>query len=180
MFEPLLSAWFPLFQTNKTPFSVNGLPLSVFSLIFSCPRGGWQSCPEAHLAGNSFLPHNECFLLSWRRRTGEDGLYTGIISQSIFSNSKTLPKPSSSQPLSCPKATHATPHEAMEKIYAMMQGPRQGDGWKCLLFSPFNPPEATAWRQEGEGDCRVKTAHAEHPLGATARQQACIARKISV
>lgn len=44
----------------------------------------------------------------------EDNLYKGIIPQSILSNSKTLPKPSIFQPLSCPKVACANPLRLMK------------------------------------------------------------------
>lgn len=109
-FAPLLSS-LPvslLFNQQKTPFQWVPTPQHILPRLL-LPRGGWQSHPKAHLAGNSFLPHDGWFLLSWQRRMAEDGLYKDIIiPQSIFSNSKTHPKPSLSQPLSCPTAAHAT------------------------------------------------------------------------
>lgn len=94
------------FRSTDPLFPVATLLLSRIFLTFSRLWWFWQSCSETYLAGNNFLPHDGWFLLSWRRRMGEDDLYPGIILQSILYNSKTLPKPSSSQPLSCPKAAH--------------------------------------------------------------------------
>lgn len=139
------------------------------------PKPTLLEAPFSHTMGGLFC-HG-------RQRWGKMVCTRASFHRAFFSNSKTLPKPSISQPLSCPKAPPLnTPHKLMKPWIKFMpcckdQGRFTAGNVHYLAAS--HPHEFSAWRQPGEGDCRGKAAHARSSLGATARQQVHKLEKIS-
>lgn len=104
--------------------TVTGLSLSGLFLIFSTLCGGWQSHTKAPKLLETALSHTmNGFFCHGREERGKMGCTRASFHRGFSLIAKLFPNTPSPSPCPAQRPHMQHPHEAIEKIYAMLQGP---------------------------------------------------------